>query len=82
MKTYEAWGVLMGSDNRLDGKREYLAGNLANIPPVNLFNTRDGARDFIKRRYGYIAKRPDLRAEPHGWKIPKAVRVEIRVVKK
>jgi len=42
-----------------------------------LFRTRQAAREWIKTKYGYIAERPDLQAEPHGWRMPKAVKVKI-----
>lgn len=42
-----------------------------------LFFSRREARDFIRQRYGYIARRKDLRAEPHGWRMPQAVKVEV-----
>lgn len=42
-----------------------------------LFTSRQAAKDYIKRRYGYIAIRKDLRVEPHCWRVPRAVRVKI-----
>lgn len=42
-----------------------------------LFMTRREAREYIKCRYGYIKHRKDLRIEPHGWRLPKPVRVEV-----
>ena len=89
----DAWGILWRSDNRLDGKREHLVGQItaphgdghpivkpAGDAQVTLtFKTKRAAVDFIKARFGYIAKRPDLRAEPHGWKMPVPVRVRITV---
>ena len=47
--------------------------------PAILFNTRQEARDFIKAQYGYIAERPDLRAAPHYWRMPVAVKVTVTV---
>jgi hypothetical protein len=47
-----------------------------NFVPV-IFPTRREAREWIKAKYGYIAERPDLRAEPHGWRVPTAVRVDV-----
>lgn len=70
------WGLLWHSRNRLDGERAHLI--MENCQPA-LFRTRAAAREFAKQRYGYIANRPDLQAEPHGWRLPQPVRVEIGV---
>lgn len=42
-----------------------------------LFPTRAAARAYIAKTYGYIARRPDLRAHPHGWRMPVPVRVKL-----
>lgn len=44
-----------------------------------LFRTRSTARAWIEEHYGYIARRPDLRKEPHGWRTPQAVRVIVTI---
>jgi hypothetical protein len=44
-----------------------------------LFSTRKMARALINSHYGYIRRRSDLRRDPFGWRIPKAVRVKISV---
>lgn len=44
-----------------------------------LFRTRSEAREWIEKEYGYLRTRPDLQAEPHGWKMPIPVRVVIGV---
>lgn len=88
----EAWGILWRSDNRLDGKQEHLVGHLncrdgdgAPVKPAGeaqltlTFKTKREAQAFIRVRYGYIGQRPDLRAEPYGWKMPIPVRVRISV---
>jgi hypothetical protein len=79
MKPYRqtAWALKWHSENKLDGVREYLAIG----PPseVKLFRTRRAARDYAQEKYGYIRERPDLKAEPHGWTFPQAIRVEISV---
>jgi len=69
------WGVLWRSNNRLDGVREHLIYD-SRIPL--LFITRREARKFIAERYGYLRARPDLKAEPHGWKMPIPVKVEFQ----
>jgi hypothetical protein len=72
----EHWAVLWRSENKLDGKREHLLHK--DCMPL-LFRTRNAAREHIKLYYGNIKNRPDLRAEPHGWKMPAAVKVKIEV---
>lgn len=71
------WGVLSRSDSRLDGKREFVMWEAG--APL-LFHTRRAARVYIRERYGYIKDRPDLRAEPYGWKTPLAIRVSVTIV--
>ena len=73
------WAVQWRSENRLDGRREYVIWNWRTRQPL-LFDTRSEARAFISKEYGYLVERSDLRAEPHGWKMPQAVRVEVRIV--
>jgi hypothetical protein len=68
------WGVEWHYKNKTDGEcREILWENCLPL----LFPTRQLARSYIARRYGYIRYRPDLRREPHGWRIPQAVRVKV-----
>jgi hypothetical protein len=42
-----------------------------------VFETRQKAREFIERQYGYLKTRPDLRAAPHGWLYPIPVKVRL-----
>lgn len=70
------WGALWRSNSRLSGYR----ANLLNedcLPA--LFRTRRAARDYIEKKYGYIRSRPDLRTEPHGWRMPIPVRVRVSI---
>ena len=71
--TLYRWGVMWYSKNKLDGVTKHLIGS--GLTPV-LFRTRSDARDYINDSYGYIKHRKDLRVEPHGWRMPRAVRVE------
>ena len=70
------WGVLWRSESRLDGKREYV--KWYHSDPL-LFYTRAQAREWIAEHYGYLRTRADLKAEPYGWKMPKVVRVAVRI---
>ena len=81
------WAIKWRSENRLDGKWEFLVGRNGIFPcPVHLagytkmvFSTRKEARAFARESWGYITHRPDLRAEPHGWKSPQVVKVKVTV---
>ncbi len=70
------WGLLWVSDCRLDGRSEHLIHD-AGFPV--LFRTRREARAYRDDRYGYIRGRHDLKAEPHGWMLPRAVKVKVSV---
>ena len=84
------WGIKWRSECKLDGRKEYLMGSLwpGPYPPppqysgfkTAVFKTRAMARAHIKKHYGYIKDRPDLRREPHGWKMPIAVQVDVIVM--
>lgn len=68
------WAAEWHSNNQLDGEtRHIIYGNL--LPA--LFRTRRKCREFINDEYGFISERPDLRGEPHGWRKPQAVKVEV-----
>jgi hypothetical protein len=72
------WGVMWYSKNEMDGVRKHLMYTsqdyYTNIPL--LFRTRREARKHITEKWGYIKDRKDLRVEPHGWRMPRAVKVE------
>lgn len=85
-----AWAVKWREESSLDGKREYLMGRFYGVDAPKapcclagyttmVFSTRDEARTFIKDVYGYLKDRPDLKAEPFGWKIPMPVKVTVKV---
>ena len=84
-----AWAIKWRSENQTDGKREVLLGRFdgerLTAPPnlsgytKSVFKTRKMARDYVRNHYSYIAKRPDLRREPHGWKAPLIVKVRVLI---
>ena len=45
-----------------------------------LFRTRKEALAKRDEVFGYIRCRPDLRAAPYHWRLPKAVKVVVKVV--
>ncbi len=69
-----AWAGLWHSRNFTDGVSEHIL--YANCLPA-LFKTRKEAREHILKHYGYIRYREDLRQEPHGWRLPRPIRVSI-----
>ena len=83
------WAIKWRSKNKLDGETEQLIGRFhkfsKNEPDflsgynIMTFTTRDQARKFIKEHYNYIKDRPDLRKEPHGWKMPIPVKVQVEI---
>ena len=75
-KSFTKWGLLWRSENLLDGKVEHL---MSEDGKLLYFSTRQSARDYAHLRWGYIKKRPDLQAEPHGWKMPKPVKIRLSV---
>jgi len=70
-----AWALLWRGKNKADGLVEHLI-YINGVP--HLFNHRKFAEAWRKEKYGYIKTRDDLRAEPHGWLMPRAIRVEVR----
>jgi hypothetical protein len=56
--------------NKLDGVTRHFIG-------LQQFRTRRACRDWIEQEYGYIRTRPDLRREPHCWRVPRAVKVKV-----
>ncbi len=72
--TAHAWAALWRSKNKLNGVTEHFVHD--NLLPI-LFPSRKQARRWIETWFGYIRTRPDLRNEPNGWQMPKAVRVTI-----
>ncbi len=82
-----SWAIKWHSENKLDGVTEHLMGlwpdykRSSNVSGYykGVFQTRQQARDFNNKHNGYIRNRPDLRAEPHGWRMPKVVKVEVTV---
>ncbi len=71
---YARWAVLWQSENQLDGYRSHL---IRDDRDVKLFKSRAQARAYINERYGYIRTRPDLQAEPCGWRMPVPVKVGV-----
>lgn len=72
----DRWAIVERRDNRLDGPASWI--HFQNLEP-KLFRSRESARLYVKERFGYLKSRPDLFAEPHGWRMPKVVRVTITV---
>ena len=69
------WGLEWYSRNTLDGETRGLLWD-GPAKPL-LYRTRNEARADALKRYGYIKNRPDLRREPHGWRMPRPVSVDL-----
>jgi hypothetical protein len=70
------WAALWWQRGGLSGDSEHLL-NEGCLP--KLFRTRRECRSWINRRYGYIKNSQHLRKYPHGWRLPKPVKVSITV---
>jgi hypothetical protein len=66
------WGLEWFSKNKLDGITRHLI--YENCIPI-IFHSREEARKFSNERFGYIKVRKDLRVEPHGWRMPRPVKL-------
>lgn len=77
LEPIELWGILWHSENRRDGVTEHLCYNNEGVP--YLFRTRAETLFHIRQVYRHCVMRNDLRAEPHGWRVPRPVRVVISV---
>ena len=74
-RRWKMWAVKWRIRNRIDGDNSHLIRDPIGI--VKLFKTRLEARAYAQLKYGYIKLRPDLQREPHGWRFPTAVTVEV-----
>jgi len=82
------WAIKWRSNNRIAGKTERLMGmgysreakpKSMSGYTIMVFSTRREAREFIAEYCSYLKDRPDLQQEPHGWKMPVAVKVTVQV---
>lgn len=73
------WGLLWHGENKRDGVTEHFIRH--DCLPV-LFKTKRQAREYALKCYGYIKTRKDLRVEPHGWRLPRPIRVRVAKVSK
>ena len=44
-----------------------------------IYRTRRRAQAAMRLSYGYIATRKDLRRAPHHWRLPRIVKVRVRI---
>lgn len=75
----QLWAPKWSQTSKLDGHRENLIWH--DLMPA-IFRSRRECREFIEREFGYIRHRDDLRREPHCWRMPRAVKVEVTEVGK
>ncbi len=74
------WAAKWSQTNQLDGHREHLCLWKPGQDRPTMFRTRRECVEYIEQHWGYIRDRKDLRCEPHCWRMPKPVRVEVREV--
>lgn len=74
-KAVIVWGLIWHAENKMDGVNRHIIFDA--VGKVKTARTRREIRDYAQERYGYIKRRPDLRAEPHGWRFPQPVRIRI-----
>ena len=74
MKSYpiKKWGLEWYSKSKKFGVRRHLL--YENYLP-KMFYTRKEAVERANMEFGYIKIRKDLRAEPHGWRMPRPVKI-------
>jgi hypothetical protein len=77
------WALEWHADSDLDGCEKWLMvmnrWKEDGSRRITLFETRKEAREYRDAQYGYIKDRPDLKAQPHAWKLPSVVRVRMTV---
>lgn len=73
--TFDRWAILINDGRGANAHKHF---SFHNCQP-EMFSTRAQARARIEERYGYIRSREDLRAAPHWWRVPRAVRVRVRL---
>lgn len=78
-EVYHRWALVWRQRNKLEGKQERLLSGKWPMAMIETFRTRKEAEAKRESEYGYIRNRPDLQMEPHGWKMPKVVRVRMTV---
>lgn len=83
-KKYKAWAIKGFNDGRPFFLGRYFAKHNHIFPEFEgsmtlLFKTRDVARAWLKKRFGYLKNREDLKGPPFNWKMPQVVRVEVTI---
>ena len=73
-RSWTYWAAEWRHVNRPDGDTSHLLHE--DLFP-KLFKTRRECRAWIEEKFGYIRDRPDLRAEPHGWRMPRPVLITV-----
>lgn len=77
---HHCWAIVWWTaDDNCEGKRAWLIGTPNGTTRTFLFPTKRQATDYIRLKYGYIAKRKDLRSAPHGWRVPYPTRVKVTI---
>ena len=86
--TWTAWGIRWESENNLDGVWQHLicvqhwysdTDSVLTGCRLMMFNKKKECQKYINDVWGYLfgIDAKYLRKEPHGWRIPKAVKITI-----
>jgi hypothetical protein len=76
----DCWCLRWNDKSKLDGDRHHLmVGTLMPGSDYRLFATRQEAREYREKKYGYIRTREDLQREPHGWRMPSVIKVRVTI---
>ena len=76
MSDLRAWAVEGRASSKAGGERQFPTWDQHDR--FRVFETRRDCRAYIEERWGYLRERPDLRAGPFGWRMPRAVRVTVQ----
>lgn len=79
-KTLILWAALESKCNLLDGVTEhFILYDWRDRQWLRLFATKRECAAWIKETHGYVARRADLRREPHCNRMPQARRVTVTI---
>jgi len=76
---YKRWALLWVQGTSAMGDETCSLIGWPDTGMTRFYRTRREAREMREERYGYIRERPDLRAAPHHWRMPRVVKCTITI---
>lgn len=73
------WGIIRITKGGIDGDTERLMYSNYRDGWL-IFRTKRECKEYIDEHWSYMKTRRDLRVYPHGWRLPKPVKIEIKRV--